>query len=310
MVAAIGLGQPLDDLADGVQRVAVGKVAVRGGDVGLDGVGERIHTGVGAQLGGHGVGELGVDDGDIGGDVEVGQRVLDALLVVGDDGERGDLGGGAGGGGDGAEAGLLTQLREAERHDGLLEGLLRILIEQPHGLGGIDGRATADGDDPIGAELGHGLGATLDGLHGRIGLDALEDLDLEAGLFQIGLDILQKAATAHGAAAGHDHGAGALEVLHLVASALTEEQVARIGKTSHTDTSRSRALLPAVAQGHPMAPQGPCHAPDEAHRRPPRASAPAAFAGARTRRKRASASFYPAWAPLQPPSRRAAPTAR
>ena len=89
MVALVGLGQPLDDLADGVQRVGVGEHRTRGGDVCLDGVGQRVHAGVGAQLGGHGVGELGVDDGDIRGDVEVCQRVLDALLVVGDDGECG-----------------------------------------------------------------------------------------------------------------------------------------------------------------------------------------------------------------------------
>ncbi len=147
MVALIGHGQPLDDLADCVQRVAVGVHGAGGGDVGLDGMGQRVHAGVSAELSGHGVGELGVDDGDVGRDVEVGQRVLDALLVVGDDGERGDLGRGTGGRGDGAEVGLAAELREGEGYDGLLEGLLGILVEQPHGLGGVDGRAAADADE-------------------------------------------------------------------------------------------------------------------------------------------------------------------
>ena len=233
MVALVGLGQPLDDLADGVQGVAVGVHGAGGGDVGLDGVGQRVHAGVGAELGGHGVGELGVDDGDVRGDVEVGQRVLDALLVVGDDGERGDLGGGAGGGGDGAELGLGAELREGERYDGLLEGLLRVLVEQPHGLGRVDRGTAADADDPVGLEGLHGLGALHDRLDGRVGLDALEDLDLETGLLEVGLDVLQEAAATHGAAAGDDHGTGALEVLDLMTSALTEVQVARIGETSH-----------------------------------------------------------------------------
>lgn len=65
MVASIGLGQPLDDLADAVQSVGVGEHRGAGGNVGLHAVGQSIHAGVSAQLGGHGVGELGVDDGDI-----------------------------------------------------------------------------------------------------------------------------------------------------------------------------------------------------------------------------------------------------
>ena len=243
MVALVGLGQPLDDLADGVQRVAVGVHGAGGGDVCLDGVGQRVHTGVGAQLGGHGVGELGVNDGDSRGDVEICQRVLDALLVVGDDGECGDLGSGAGRRGDGAELGLGAELREGEGHDGLLEGLLGILVEQPHGLSGVDGRAAADADDPIGLEGLHGLGALHDRLDGRVGLDALEDLDLETGLLEVGLDVLQEAAAAHGAAAGDDHRLGALEVLDLVAGTLTEVQVARVGKTSHMLPPNRQASL-------------------------------------------------------------------
>ena len=184
-----------------MQSVSVGEHGSTSGNVSLHAVGQSVHAGVSAQLGGHGVGELGVNDGDIRGDVEVGQRVLDALGVVGDDGEGSDLGSGTGGGGNGAEVSLLTQLGEAERLDDVIEGLLGILIEDPHGLSGIDGRAAADGDNPVGLELAHGLGALHDRLDGRIGLDALEQFDLEAALFEVGLNVLQEPAATHRAAA-------------------------------------------------------------------------------------------------------------
>ncbi len=114
---------------DGLEGQGIGEHGVEGGHIGLDGVGQGVHTGVGHQLGGHGLGQGRVDDGHVGGDIEVGQGVLDALLVVGDDGEGGDLGGGAGGGGDGAEPGLLAQLGEAEGGDQILKGGLRVLVE-------------------------------------------------------------------------------------------------------------------------------------------------------------------------------------
>ena len=215
-------------------------------------MGQSIHAGVSAQLGGHGVGELGVDDGDIRGDVEVGQRVLDALGVVGNDGEGSDLGSGAGGRGDGAEMSLLTQLGEAERLDDVIEGLLGILVEDPHGLSSIDGRAAADSNDPVGLEVPHSGCALHDGLDGGIGLDALEKLNLHAGLFEVGLNILQEPAAAHRAAARNDDGLLALEVLHLVASSLTKVQIARIGKTSHAVPPTQAPLRLAYITEHPI----------------------------------------------------------
>ena len=64
------------------------------------------------------------------------------------------------------------------------------------------------------------------------GLDALEDLNLEAGLLR-SASTSCRSAPRHGAATGDDHGAGTLEVLHLMTGALTKVQVARVGKTSH-----------------------------------------------------------------------------
>ena len=69
------------------------------------------------------------------------------FLLIGDDGEAGDLGAGAGGGGDGHQFGLLAQLRELERaladvQEALAQAVeagVRMLVEQPHALGRVDG---------------------------------------------------------------------------------------------------------------------------------------------------------------------------
>ena len=182
-IAVVAADQICLDHLDGVQGQRVGKVAVRGGDVGLDGVGHGVHAGVGDELLGHRVGQLGVNDGDIGRDLKVGDGVLDALLVIGDDREGRDLGGRTGGGGDGAEVGLAAQRRDAEHLAHILKRDVGVLVLDPHGLGCIDGGAAADCDDPVGLELFHGGSTLHDRLHGRVGLDAFKQLYLHAGLF-------------------------------------------------------------------------------------------------------------------------------
>ena len=236
LVAGVGDGQPLVNLADAVQ--------------GVEAVGQRVHAGVRAELGGHAVGELGVNNGHVGRDLEVSDGVLDALVVVRDDGERGDLRRGAGGGADGAEVGLLAQLRDAEDLAHVLEGALRVLVLDPHGLGRVDGRAAADGNNPVRAEGLHGGRALHDGLNGGVGLDALEQLDLHAGSLKVGLDVLQEAAAAHAAAAGDDHGLVALEVLDLVAGTLAKVQITRIGETTHNTLLTIRRRPSAGCLGH------------------------------------------------------------
>ena len=128
----------------------------------------------------------------------------------------------------------VAQFREVERLDDLIPGLVRILVEDPHGLCSVDRRATTDCDDPVRLELAHRSCALLDGLDGRIGLDALEQLHFEASVLEVLLDILQEAAAAHAVATGNDDCLLALEVLDLVASALSEVDITRIGKTTHS----------------------------------------------------------------------------
>ena len=176
-IAVVAANEVGLDHFDSMQGQRVGKVAVGSGNVSLDGVGHGVHTGVSHQLFRHGVGQLGVDDGDIGGDFKVGDRILDALLIIGNDGEGSHLGSSAGGGGDGAEVCLAAQRRDAKDLAHILKG------DDPHGLGGIDGGTAADGNDPVRLEFLHCSRALHDGLNGRVRLDTLEQLHFHAGFF-------------------------------------------------------------------------------------------------------------------------------
>ena len=66
------------------------------------------------------------------------------------------------------------------------------------------------------------------------------------------LNVLQETTGANIVAARNDDGLHALEVLHLVASALTKVQIARIGKTSHTVPPKQAPLRLAYITEHPI----------------------------------------------------------
>ncbi len=144
------------------------------------------------------------------------------FLLVGDDGEAGDLGAGAGGGGDGDQFGLLAQFRELERtladvQEALAQAVeagVRMLVEQPHALGRVDGRAAADGDDDVRLEGVHGLDAAHDALNGRIALHVGVDLAVAVllALAQV-VQHLVHVAQLHHHRVGDDERAG--DVLHL-----------------------------------------------------------------------------------------------
>ena len=232
-IAIVAVHQIALDHADGKDGQRIGVVAVCGGNVSLHGVGHGVHTGVGNQLFGHGLGQIGIDDGDIGGDLKVSDGVLDALLIIGDDGESGHLSGGAGGGRDGAEVGLAAERRNAEHLAHLLKGDLRVLVLDPHGLCGINGGAAAHGNDPVGLKLQHGLCAAHDGLNRGIGFDALKQLHFHAGFLQVANSAVKEAEPLHGAAADTDHGLFAGKGLQGFQSTLAVVQIAGKSKTSH-----------------------------------------------------------------------------
>ena len=154
-IAVVGLGtRSFMDHLDGVQSQRIGEVAVRGGDIRLDGVGHRVHASVGDQLLGHSLGQIRIDDRHVRRDFKIGDRVLDALGIIRDDGERRHFGRRAGGGRRWRRsAALRAQLRQAEDLAHILKRAIRILVFDPHGLGRVDRRAAAHGDDPVRLEL-------------------------------------------------------------------------------------------------------------------------------------------------------------
>ena len=203
-VAVVGRHEVAADHLDGMQRERIGIIAMERGNIRFDRVGHGIHAGVCGELLGHGLRKRGIHDGHVWRDVEVSQRVLDALCIVRDDGECGHLGRRAGSGRDGAEVRLGAQRREVERDAEILEGGLRIFVERPHGLRRIDRGTAADGNDPVRLELAHCRRALHDRFDGRIGLNAFKHRDFHARFLQVVDDLVQEAETLHGAAADHD----------------------------------------------------------------------------------------------------------
>ncbi len=132
--------------------------------------------------------QLAVDDRHRRGEGVVGDGPLHARLLVGDDGERGHLTAGSAGGGDADQVGLLAHVGEGvdplldvhEPQRQALELHLRVLIEQPHDLGRIHRRSTAEADEDIGLERVDHSHRQRDGGERRVGLDLVEGLALDA----------------------------------------------------------------------------------------------------------------------------------
>ena len=144
------------------------------GDVALNGVGQSVHTRGGGEGSGHGGHHVGIHHGDDRDIVGVHANELALLLHVGDDVVDGDLGGGAGGGGDGDDghAGVLGGSYTLQRTN---VGELGVGDDDADGLGGVHGRAAADGHDAISLGCLEGRDTALDVLDGGVGLDVRED---------------------------------------------------------------------------------------------------------------------------------------
>ena len=167
-----------------------------------------------------GVGELRVHDGKerTGALVVVG--ALEHLLAHGvdvDDRGVGGLGASAGQGGDGADLGDLGGAHLAEEE--VLE--VKVVGEAVgDGLGGVDGRAAADGEDEVHALLLAELDALLDQGEARVGHDAVHLDVLDALGCQALLDAGEKAGVADVVAAPVDEGLVAAELLDQAAGLL------------------------------------------------------------------------------------------
>ena len=230
--------------------VGVGEGGGGRGHPGFQGVAHDVHARVRGHARWHLGGQRRVEDGDVRHHVGRDDGVLDVLDRVGDDGEGRDLGGRSARGGDGREAGLVPQRGHGAGGNDVLELELRVLVEAPHDLGRVDGRAAADGDDPVGLKVEHGLGPSLHGLDGGIGLDAVDDDTLHPGLGEELDRLVEEAEFLHRAAAGDDRGLLALEGGELLNRLFAIDDVAGNGETENCHinlhVTGSSALLPSL----------------------------------------------------------------
>ncbi len=209
------------------------------GDEGFDQLGEGVEAGRGGQGRGHGVGEVGVDQGEAGKHPGMAEADLDFVLGGGEDRIAGDLGAGAGGGGDGDDGeGLgLQGLAFADDFEVIEDGPA-VGGEGGDGLGGVDDAAAADGDDGVAGFVTHLGGAFAGQFEGRL----VGDMEGGDGNAAGG----EKAADGFGGlgtVADDDEGAGAVaagEVREVIQAARAEKDAVGGGELEGHEITRPR----------------------------------------------------------------------
>ena len=206
LIAVIGFQYTVKNVRNCLFGQRIGESVGTGGNIGFRGMGEGIHAGVSSELGRHGERNIQVKNGQVRRQVEIGQGILDARTIVRNHREGSDFRSGAGGGRNGHENGLLPERRQREGFLHIVEGQLRMFIENPHGFGRINRRAAADGYNHIRLEFTHSFGTFPDGLDGGIRRNAFHNAGFHAVILQYLFCFLQETAPTHGMAAGADEG--------------------------------------------------------------------------------------------------------
>jgi len=187
----------------------------------------RIHTRIGRQLLRHRLRKLGIDNSHVRRNIEVGQRILDTFLVIGNDREGGDFRRRARGGRDSTEFRLCAQRREIERRAKRFKCGIGILVEGPHRLCSINRRTAADGYNPIRLELAHRLCTLHNRFHGGIRLHTLKQTDFKAGFLQILLHSVKKSELLHAAATDNNNRALAFQCFQSFKRSFSMIQISR-----------------------------------------------------------------------------------
>ena len=126
-----------------------------------------------------------------------------------------------------------------------------MLVEQPHALGRVDGRAAADGDDDVRLEGVHGLDAAHDALNGRVAFHVGVDLAVAVflALAQVVQDFVH-IAQLHHHRVGDDEGAGdALHLFQVLDGILLKIDAGRHLEPLHVHPPLGDALFVDVVHG-------------------------------------------------------------
>lgn len=161
-----------------------------GGHIGLDGVGERVQPSAGGEIGIHGQGDLGIDQGDIRDHGLADDSRLAAAADVVDDGELRDVGGGSRRGGDADER--WTGQRDPI-HAGIVEHLTAIADDDADALGAVDHATAADGEDDVASLVTIQRDTRHDLVIARVRGHAAEDPRLEPCFLECRHQVVQPA---------------------------------------------------------------------------------------------------------------------
>jgi hypothetical protein len=171
---------------------------------------EDIGGAVLSDCAGESVGKGGVEPGQHGFEEFVNENRLAAFFAMRNDRKRCDFRGGGGGGGHGGDGQGSAQLERAlfAGHEGPDVGFA-LMDEGGDGLGRVQHRAAAQGQNEIGAGLFGFGGGPIDGGGFGVGFDTAEVGELQAMALQSSGQRLQEAESLHGAAAQDDKGVAA-----------------------------------------------------------------------------------------------------
>ena len=188
------------------------------GEVALQGVGHDVHTAAGGLVGGQGVGQLGVQDGELGAGNVVVDGALLAGLLLGDNAGVGHLAAGcgqsdhAGNGGAGSGDDLLADD---------VPHIAVIAQAVADGLAGVDDAAAANAQQEVNVLLLAQLDALIDLGQAGVGHNAAQLHVADTGLVQRLQHLVQQTAAHHAAAAVVDqHLGGAVGLAQLAGAGL------------------------------------------------------------------------------------------
>ena len=171
VVAAVvkGGAQRTRGKGDAVPAKGVGDGIGARTNEGFDELGEGVEPGAGGEGRGQIAGQFRVDDGDAGQHQRTAEADLEAVFGRSKDGVAGDFGAGAGGGGNGNEwRGRFCKRLAAADDFKMIKNIAVVGEQSGDGLAGVDGAATAKGDDQV-ATFAHGQSKTVpDGLNFRL----------------------------------------------------------------------------------------------------------------------------------------------
>ena len=134
--------------------------------------------------------KVGINDSNIGSNLEVSDRILDTLVVICDDRECGNFSSCTRCRRNSAEVSFLSEFGNTEYLTHIFKCAVGVLVLYPHSLSCVDRRTAAYCYDPVGLELEHCVCTLHNCFNRRIRFYILKELNLHACFLKISLSLL------------------------------------------------------------------------------------------------------------------------